>query len=41
MQFKYISYLIFLALIACEHHSSNVNIKNKVDPKSIVKKNKL
>ena len=42
MQFKYISYLIFLALIACEHHSSNVNIKNKnVDSKSIVKKEQI
>ena len=29
MQFKYILYLIFLSLFACEHHSSNINIKNK------------
>ena len=37
MRFKYILYLIFLILFACEHHSSNINIKNKhEDTKSIV-----
>ena len=39
MQFKYILYLIFLTLFACEHHSSNINIKNKPEEiKSIVQK---
>ena len=33
MQFKYILYFTFLILFACEHHSSNINIKNK--PKEI------
>ena len=38
MQFKYILYLLFLTIFACEHHSSNINIKNKPeDTKSIVK----
>ncbi len=42
MQFKYILYLLFLILFACEHHSSNVNIKNKPeDTKSIVKKKEI
>jgi len=39
MQFKYILYLLFLTLFACEHHSKNINIKNKPeDKKTIVKK---
>ena len=39
MQFKYILYFIFLSLFACEHHSSNINIKNKPEEtKPIVKK---
>ncbi len=39
MQFKYILYFIFLTLFACEHHSSNINIKNKPkETKSIVQK---
>ncbi len=29
MQFKYLFYLVFISLFACEHHSSNINIKNK------------
>ena len=42
MQFKYILYLIFLTLFACEHHSSNINIKNKPEEtKSIVKKKEI
>ena len=42
MRFKYILYLIFLILFACEHHSSNINIKNKPeDTKSIVKKKEI
>ena len=42
MQFKYILYLLFLTIFACEHHSSNINIKNKPeDAKSIVKKNEI
>jgi len=42
MQFKYILYLIFLSLFACEHHSSNINIKNKPEEtKSIVKKKEI
>ncbi len=42
MQFKYILYLIFLFLFACEHHSSNINIKNKPeDTKSIVQKKEI
>ena len=42
MQFKYILYLIFLSLFACEHHSSNINIKNKSeDPKPIVQKEEI
>ncbi len=42
MQFKYILYLIFLFLFACEHHSSNINIKNKPEEtKSIVKKKEI
>ena len=36
MQFKYILYLIFLTLFACEHHSQNINIKNKPEEKKIV-----
>ncbi len=39
MQFRYILYLIFLTLFACEHHSSNINIKNKPEEiKPIVQK---
>ncbi len=42
MQFKYILYLIFLSLFACEHHSSNINIKNKPEEtKPIVKKKEI
>ncbi len=42
MQFKYILYLIFLSLFACEHHSSNINIKNKPEEsKSIIKKKEI
>ena len=42
MQFKYILYLIFLSIFACEHHSSNINIKNKPeDTKSIVQKKEI
>jgi hypothetical protein len=42
MQFKYILYLIFLSLFACEHHSSNINIKNKPEEtKSIVQKKEI
>ena len=42
MRFKYILYLIFLILFACEHHSSNINIKNKPeDTKSIVQKEEI
>ena len=29
MQFKYLFYFVFIFLFACEHHSSNINIKNK------------
>ena len=36
MQFKYILYLIFLTLFACEHHSKNINIKNKPEDKKTV-----
>ncbi len=42
MQFKYILYLIFLTLFACEHHSSNINIKNKPEKiKSVTPKKKI
>ena len=42
MQFKYILYFIFLSLFACEHHSSNINIKNKPEEtKSIVQKKEI
>ena len=42
MQFKYILYLMFISLFACEHHSSNINIKNKPEEtKSIVKKEEV
>ena len=42
MQFKYILYLLFLTIFACEHHSSNINIKNKPeDTKTIVKKKEI
>ncbi len=36
MQFKYILYLLFLILFACEHHSKNINIKNKPEHKKTV-----
>ncbi len=39
MQFKYIYYLIFLILFACEHHSQNINIKNKTEDKKTVVRN--
>ena len=42
MQFKYILYLLFLTLFACEHHSKNINIENKPeDKKIVVKKEKI
>ena len=42
MQFKYFIYLIFIILFACEHHSSNINIKSKPEElKPIVKKEKI
>ena len=36
MQFKYFLYFIFLTLFACEHHSENINIKNKPEDKKTV-----
>ena len=39
MQFKYIFYIIFLTLFACEHHSQNINIKNKPEDKKTVVRN--
>ena len=42
MQFKYILYLLFLILFACEHHSKNINIKNKPeDKKTVVQKDNI
>ena len=42
MQFKYFLYLLFITVFACEHHSSNINIKNKPDQKeSIVQKKEI
>ncbi len=42
MQFKYILYILLLTLFACEHHSKNINIKNKPeDKKNVVKKEKI
>ena len=42
MQFKYILYLLFLILFACEHHSKNISIKNKPeDKKTVVQKDKI
>ncbi len=42
MQFKYILYVIFLTLFACEHHSQNINIKNKPeDKKNVVQKEEI
>ena len=42
MQFKYFLYFIFLTLFACEHHSENINIKNKPkETKSIVQKEEI
>ena len=42
MHFKYILYLLFLTLFACEHHSKNINIKNKPeDKKTVVQKDKI
>ena len=42
MQFKHIIYFLFLALFACEHHSENINIKNKPkDKKNVVQKDKI
>ena len=42
MQFKYILYLLFLTLFAFEHHSKNINIKNKPeDKKTVVQKDKI
>ncbi len=42
MQFKYILYLIFITLFACDHHASKINIKNKPEVKeTIVKKNEI
>ncbi|MDC3082157.1 hypothetical protein OA333_01310 [Candidatus Pelagibacter sp.] len=42
MQFKYILYLLFLTLFACEHHSKNINIKNKPeDNKTVAQKEEI
>ena len=42
MQVKYILYLLFLTLFACEHHSQNINIINKPeDKKTVVQKDKI
>ena len=42
MQFKYILYLLFLTLFACEHHSKNINIKNKPEEKkTVIQKDKI
>ncbi len=42
MQFKYILYLLFLTLFACEHHSKNINIENKPEnKKTVVHKDKI
>ena len=42
MRFKYILYFIFLTLFACEHHSQNINIKNKPeDKKKVVQKEEI
>ena len=42
MQFKYILYLLILTLFACEHHSKNINIKNKPeDKKNVVQIDKI
>ena len=42
MQFKYILYFIFLTLFACEHHSENINIKNKPeDKKNVVQQEEI
>ena len=42
MQFKYFLYFIFLTLFACEHHSENINIKNKPeDKKNVVQKEEI
>ena len=42
MQFKHLLYLIFLTVFACEHQSSNINIKNKPkETRSIVQKEKI
>ena len=38
MQYKYLLYLIFIALFACEHHSQNINIKNKPEDKKFVER---
>ena len=36
MQYKYLLYFMFILLFACEHHSQNINIKNKTEDKKIV-----
>ena len=42
MRYKYILYLVFITLFGCEHHSQNINIKNKPeDKKIVVKKEKI
>ena len=42
MHFKYILYLLFLTLFACEHHSKNINIKNKPEEKkTVIQKDKI
>ena len=42
MQFKYILYFIFLTLFACEHHTENINIKNKPEnKKNVVQKEEI
>ena len=36
MQYKYLLYFMSILLFACEHHSQNINIKNKTEDKKIV-----
>ena len=36
MQYKYLIHFMFILLFACEHHSQNINIKNKPEDKKIV-----
>ena len=42
MRYKYILYLVFITLFGCEHHSQNINIKNKPeDKKNFVQKEEI